>query len=254
MVRSGCIASGTTFMTKLEQYYPSQRRVILACFNSKATTGDNHFSDTENNDSVTRKKQQHDCQVEWTDNEKRMRRDAYDILMASIKAVDPYVAVHKRLKCVVRTCSDCDANYAVGNDDQRRQEVNSQKQNADINGGIDSSSCHMNGTKSKGNDQKSVSMLLIESDENQIAPQQENGQFPRHQHFYNAVDYDMVQVIAFGKASYAMANATCEIVKEVMPDARMSGIVIIKDDHATQGTFLYVSSLRLIVVCHFPVQ
>ena len=53
---------------------------------------------------------------------------------------------------------------------------------------------------------------------------------------YRAEDYDDIILVAFGKASSSMAKAVVERVKTCMPTTPMQGIVIVKDDHATQGT------------------
>lgn len=52
---------------------------------------------------------------------------------------------------------------------------------------------------------------------------------------YRQENYDRVILVAFGKASSAMAKAVVERMDETMPNLAMRGLVIVKDDHATQG-------------------
>jgi len=53
-------------------------------------------------------------------------------------------------------------------------------------------------------------------------------------HTYNAENYDNVLIIAFGKASAAMAITACELAKQAFPGLETSGVVIVKDDHASE--------------------
>jgi len=48
---------------------------------------------------------------------------------------------------------------------------------------------------------------------------------------YDLSDYDNVRIVSFGKASAAMALAASDILSQA--DIQMDGVVIIKDDHAT---------------------
>lgn len=52
-------------------------------------------------------------------------------------------------------------------------------------------------------------------------------------HVYPADDYDDVIIVAFGKASSAMACAAADAVAEALPDVTVSGVAVVKDDHAT---------------------
>jgi glycerate 2-kinase len=52
---------------------------------------------------------------------------------------------------------------------------------------------------------------------------------------YDLKDYDKVVLVAFGKASSAMASAVVDRLLESSFSPQLSGLVIIKDDHATQG-------------------
>lgn len=52
---------------------------------------------------------------------------------------------------------------------------------------------------------------------------------------YHARDYDRIILLAFGKASSAMATALIDRIEESMPTLPVNGVVIVKDDHATQG-------------------
>jgi glycerate 2-kinase len=51
---------------------------------------------------------------------------------------------------------------------------------------------------------------------------------------YDLKDYDKVVLVAFGKASSAMASAVVDRLMESSFSPQLSGLVIIKDDHATQ--------------------
>jgi len=56
---------------------------------------------------------------------------------------------------------------------------------------------------------------------------------------YNEKHYDNVVLVAFGKASSAMAKAAVQRIEECMPNLLpIQGVVICKDDHATQGMFV----------------
>mmetsp|Transcript_15535 Transcript_15535/g.33576 ORF Transcript_15535/g.33576 Transcript_15535/m.33576 type:complete len:649 (-) Transcript_15535:1412-3358(-) len=50
---------------------------------------------------------------------------------------------------------------------------------------------------------------------------------------YHRSDYDEVLIVSFGKASSAMALTTADIVRTAMPNVTLSGIAVVKDDHAT---------------------
>ena len=56
---------------------------------------------------------------------------------------------------------------------------------------------------------------------------------PRH--VYEADEYDEVLVLAFGKASSAMALAAAEVASHAMPAARIRGVAVVKDGHATEA-------------------
>lgn len=58
---------------------------------------------------------------------------------------------------------------------------------------------------------------------------------------YDLSNYDDVRILAFGKASAAMATAAAEVISEAMvsgscqlPKPSLGGVVVIKDDHATE--------------------
>ena len=64
-------------------------------------------------------------------------------------------------------------------------------------------------------------------------------------HVYSQNDFDRVLIVSFGKASAPMTLTVCEIAKRALPDLSMSGIVIVKDDHATNGKFVNVVHLTI---------
>jgi len=64
------------------------------------------------------------------------------------------------------------------------------------------------------------------------------GGVPVRELAYDLSDYDNVRIVSFGKASAAMALAAAEVLSDStsrsnIPAPRLDGVVIIKDDHAT---------------------
>ena len=51
---------------------------------------------------------------------------------------------------------------------------------------------------------------------------------------YKSEDYDKVVIVSFGKASSTMALASAQIVSEAWPNVGISGMTIVKDNHATE--------------------
>ena len=84
----------------------------------------------------------------------------------------------------------------------------------------------------------------------QIGSQTETG----NHRVYNVQDFDKVLLLAFGKASSAMATACVQQLKEYEPwrDLPMNGLVIIKDDHATEeeSEILMESNIHLHEASH----
>ena len=52
---------------------------------------------------------------------------------------------------------------------------------------------------------------------------------------YKQEDYGEVVIVSFGKASSTMALTSAEIVSEAWPNVDISGITIVKDNHADGG-------------------
>ena len=51
---------------------------------------------------------------------------------------------------------------------------------------------------------------------------------------YKREDYDEVVIVSFGKASSTMALTSAQIMSEAWPDVDISGVTIVKDNHATE--------------------
>lgn len=51
---------------------------------------------------------------------------------------------------------------------------------------------------------------------------------------YMQEDYDQILMLSFGKASSAMSKAVVDRMRECMPELPIQGMVVCKDDHATQ--------------------
>lgn len=54
---------------------------------------------------------------------------------------------------------------------------------------------------------------------------------------YRQEEYDRVILVAFGKASSAMAKAVVERMDETMPNLALRGLVIVKEGHGTLGMY-----------------
>ena len=52
---------------------------------------------------------------------------------------------------------------------------------------------------------------------------------------YKKEDYDEIVIVSFGKASSTMALTSAELVSEAWPNVDISGITIVKDNHADGG-------------------
>ena len=63
----------------------------------------------------------------------------------------------------------------------------------------------------------------------------ENNSLQIGSHTHHQEMYDQILLVAFGKASSGMAKAVVERMEECMPNLPIQGVVICKDDHATQG-------------------
>jgi len=67
---------------------------------------------------------------------------------------------------------------------------------------------------------------------------------------YDLSDYDNIRIISFGKASAAMALATADIISKSQSQERVpkiDGIVIIKDDHATDEQMKLLTKYNILV-------
>ena len=78
-----------------------------------------------------------------------------------------------------------------------------------------------------------------------------------HELVYDLSDYDNIRIISFGKASAAMALAAAEIVSAALqsrpntnniPVPKLDGVVIIKDDHATEEEIKTLNEKHNIIV------
>lgn len=64
---------------------------------------------------------------------------------------------------------------------------------------------------------------------------------------YRAGDHSDVVVVAFGKASAAMAEAACEVLSRAFPGLPTRGVCIVKDDHATPEQTAALLASRVVV-------
>jgi glycerate-2-kinase len=70
---------------------------------------------------------------------------------------------------------------------------------------------------------------------------------------YNTTNYDKIILVAFGKASSAMARALVETIDQALPQLSTRGVVIVKDHHATQGAYVctvykYCNAMRCVAL------
>jgi glycerate 2-kinase len=69
---------------------------------------------------------------------------------------------------------------------------------------------------------------------------------------YDLSEYDNIRIISFGKASAAMALATVDVLSDPssrsdIPARRLDGVVIIKDDHATEDEIKKLNENNILV-------
>lgn len=148
-----------------------------------------------------------------SENEMQMTEDASRMARAAIRAVYPDESIRNRLRVICIENDDYDDDY--GDDAGRRYYLVA---GADDGGG---------GTGKEGTTSSSPSRELV----------------------YDLSRYDRIRIVAFGKASAAMALACGEVLTtNDVPGVKLDGLVIIKDDHATNEEIVTLYERYNIVV------
>ncbi|KAL7535038.1 hypothetical protein ACHAXR_006224 [Thalassiosira sp. AJA248-18] len=94
--------------------------------------------------------------------------------------------------------------------------------------------------------------LRIKWDEDQPMLVAKEGRDAGRELLYDLSDYDNIRIISFGKASAAMALASAEVLSNSLsqssiPVPKVDGVVIIKDDHATDEEIKTLNDNNIIV-------